>query len=177
MMDWRHRAACRTEDPELFFPVGNTGPALLQITKAKAVCFRCPVASACLSWALDNRQDAGVWGGMSEDERRALTRRRTALSRIQNATEGESDADGSADPVRPGSAELPVDVELCIAGRLEKPGRDVLLLAMRHLLALGWTRTKVSQTLHINGTLTKELAEQVEAEKMTEQSDLITSAL
>ena len=42
-MDWRHRAACLTEDPELFFPIGNTGPALLQIDDAKAVCRRCDV--------------------------------------------------------------------------------------------------------------------------------------
>lgn len=73
--DWRHNAACRTEDPELFFPVGNSGPALAQISEAKAVCRRCPVASTCLTWALETGQDAGVWGGMSEDERRALTRR------------------------------------------------------------------------------------------------------
>ena len=32
-MDWRHRSACRDEDPELFFPIGNTGPALLQIVR------------------------------------------------------------------------------------------------------------------------------------------------
>ncbi|WP_029138744.1 WhiB family transcriptional regulator [Nakamurella lactea] len=75
-MDWRHRAICRDEDPELFFPIGNSGPALLQIAEAKAVCERCPVISECLSWALESGQDAGVWGGMSEDERRALKRRR-----------------------------------------------------------------------------------------------------
>lgn len=74
-VDWRHRAACRDEDPELFFPVGNSGPALLQIAEAKTVCRRCPVLSGCLSWALESGQDAGVWGGMSEDERRALKRR------------------------------------------------------------------------------------------------------
>jgi WhiB family redox-sensing transcriptional regulator len=74
-MDWRHRAVCRDEDPELFFPVGNSGPALQQIAEAKAVCRRCPVASECLAWALESGQDAGVWGGMSEDERRALKRR------------------------------------------------------------------------------------------------------
>jgi WhiB family transcriptional regulator, redox-sensing transcriptional regulator len=73
-MDWRHRAICRDEDPELFFPVGTSGPALLQIAEAKAVCGRCPVMSDCLSWALHSGQDAGVWGGMSEDERRALKR-------------------------------------------------------------------------------------------------------
>lgn len=71
--DWRHHAACRDEDPELFFPVGNDGPALLQVAEAKTVCRRCPVAATCLTWALESGQDAGVWGGMSEDERRALT--------------------------------------------------------------------------------------------------------
>jgi WhiB family redox-sensing transcriptional regulator len=74
-MDWRHRAICRDEDPELFFPVGTSGPALLQIAEAKTVCRRCPVVTECLTWALESGQDAGVWGGMSEDERRALKRR------------------------------------------------------------------------------------------------------
>ncbi len=79
-MDWRHQAQCLDEDPELFFPIGNTGPALLQIEEAKAVCRRCPVVDTCLKWALENGQDAGVWGGLSEDERRAL-KRRTARAR------------------------------------------------------------------------------------------------
>ncbi|GAA4704309.1 hypothetical protein GCM10025781_24080 [Kocuria gwangalliensis] len=75
IMDWRSRAACLEKDPELFFPVGNTGPALLQIEEAKAVCRTCEVMDTCLQWALESGQDAGVWGGMSEDERRALKRR------------------------------------------------------------------------------------------------------
>jgi WhiB family transcriptional regulator, redox-sensing transcriptional regulator len=74
-MDWRHRAACRDEDPELFFPIGNTGPALIQIEQAKTVCRRCDVVENCLKWALETSQDSGVWGGMSEDERRAYKRR------------------------------------------------------------------------------------------------------
>ena len=74
-MDWRHEAACRDEDPELFFPIGNTGPALLQIDEAKAVCRSCSVTDDCLLWALETGQDAGVWGGLSEDERRAVKRR------------------------------------------------------------------------------------------------------
>ncbi len=53
-MDWRHNAVCREEDPELFFPIGNTGPALLQIEEAKAVCRRCPVIEQCLQWALES---------------------------------------------------------------------------------------------------------------------------
>jgi WhiB family transcriptional regulator, redox-sensing transcriptional regulator len=75
-MDWRHVAACRDVDPELFFPIGNTGPALLQIDEAKRVCRTCAVMDECLQWALDSGQDAGVWGGLSEDERRALKRQR-----------------------------------------------------------------------------------------------------
>ena len=74
-MDWRHYALCRDEDPELFFPIGNTGPALLQIEEAKKVCGRCAVTESCLQWVLESGQDAGVWGGLSEDERRALKRR------------------------------------------------------------------------------------------------------
>ena len=74
-LDWRHRSACREEDPELFFPVGNTGPAIAQIEEAKKVCNRCDVKEECLAWALESGQDAGVWGGLSEDERRALKRR------------------------------------------------------------------------------------------------------
>ena len=61
-MDWRHNAVCRGEDPDLFFPIGNTGPALLQIEEAKAVCRRCPVMEHCLQWALESGQDSGVWG-------------------------------------------------------------------------------------------------------------------
>jgi WhiB family transcriptional regulator, redox-sensing transcriptional regulator len=81
-MDWRADAACRDEDPELFFPLGDTGPALMQIQDAKAVCRSCAVVSDCLTWAMESGQDSGIWGGMSETERRALRRRsaRTGLA-------------------------------------------------------------------------------------------------
>uniref|UniRef100_UPI003F499F2A WhiB family transcriptional regulator n=1 Tax=Amycolatopsis sp. CA-096443 TaxID=3239919 RepID=UPI003F499F2A len=75
MSNWRHDAACRDEDPELFFPVGTSGPALRQTAEAKAVCHRCPVAEDCLEQALAGRHDAGVWGGTSEEERRRFRRR------------------------------------------------------------------------------------------------------
>ncbi|WP_274919459.1 WhiB family transcriptional regulator [Streptomyces sp. WZ-12] len=81
-MDWRHRAVCREENPELFFPIGNTGPAILQIEEAKAVCCRCPVIEQCLQWALESEQNEGVWGGLSEDERQAM-KRRSARNRLQ----------------------------------------------------------------------------------------------
>jgi WhiB family redox-sensing transcriptional regulator len=75
-MDWRHKAACRQEEPELFFPIGNTGPALMQIEEARKVCNVCDVTELCLSWAIETGQDAGVWGGLNEDERRSLKRKR-----------------------------------------------------------------------------------------------------
>jgi len=84
-MDWRHRALCRDEDPELFFPIGNTGPAIVQLEQAKLVCRRCPVTEECLSWALESGQDAGIWGGMGEDERRALKRRGARAARARMA--------------------------------------------------------------------------------------------
>ena len=73
--NWRQDAACLEEDPDLFFPVGSTGPALLQVTEAKAVCGRCLVREQCLEWAMELDQDFGVWGGLDENERRALKRR------------------------------------------------------------------------------------------------------
>ncbi|MFE5199918.1 WhiB family transcriptional regulator [Streptomyces sp. NPDC056601] len=71
----RPRPACADEDPELFFPVGDSGPALFQITEAKAVCRRCPLIESCLQGALERGETAGVWGGLSEPERRSLKRR------------------------------------------------------------------------------------------------------
>lgn len=70
--DWRHVSACRDEDPELFFPIGSSGPALLQEEQAKAVCRRCPVVEACLKWAITTGETNGVWGGASELERHRL---------------------------------------------------------------------------------------------------------
>src|SRR2546430_5780653 len=83
-MDWVRRARCKDEDPELFFPIGTSGPAAVQIEMAKAVCCQCSVKGECLEWALGTNQDAGVWGGLSEDERRAVrrARRRGEISRF-----------------------------------------------------------------------------------------------
>lgn len=73
---WRNRATCLGEDPELFFPIGNTGPSFVQIEEAKAICRRCEVVDTCLRWAIESGADTGVWGGLSDDERRSLRRRR-----------------------------------------------------------------------------------------------------
>ncbi len=72
--DWRHQAACLDHSSELFFPIGNSPAALRQTEAAKAVCLGCPVMETCLKWALEAGV-SGVWGGLSEDERRALKRR------------------------------------------------------------------------------------------------------
>ena len=74
--DWRYLALCKDTSPELFFPVGNTGSALDAISLAKTVCHRCPSENECLEYALDSNQDNGVWGGRSEEERRAIRRQR-----------------------------------------------------------------------------------------------------
>ncbi|MFH8409183.1 WhiB family transcriptional regulator [Streptomyces sp. NPDC018019] len=72
-MEWWERAACLEEDPELFFPVGVTGPAAQQQADAKAVCRQCPVTAECLDWALETGQNHGIWGGTDEVERRTLS--------------------------------------------------------------------------------------------------------
>lgn len=74
-MDWRHRAACRDEDPELFFPVTDMGPAARQAEKAKSICATCPVRERCLRFALDNGLTYGIFGGTTEQERADLVRR------------------------------------------------------------------------------------------------------
>jgi WhiB family transcriptional regulator, redox-sensing transcriptional regulator len=81
-MDWRSRSACRDEEPELFFPIGTTGPAVEQTDAAKRICMRCDVREECLEFALATNQDAGIWGGLNEDERRTLRRQRQRRRRI-----------------------------------------------------------------------------------------------
>ena len=78
---WRAVSSCRDTDPDLFFPVGTTGPALEQIAAAKAVCDSCEAKSPCLEFALTTNQDSGVWGGTSEEERRKLRRAWVAQQR------------------------------------------------------------------------------------------------
>jgi WhiB family redox-sensing transcriptional regulator len=74
MFDWAELAACKDEEPELFFPLSDLGPGARQTAQAKAVCARCPVRSECLGYALDHGLDHGVFGGTTADERRRLAR-------------------------------------------------------------------------------------------------------
>ena len=67
---WGQDAMCGTADPEELFAEGA------QQNRVKALCTGCPVRTECLAEALDNRIEFGVWGGMTERERRALLRRR-----------------------------------------------------------------------------------------------------
>ncbi|WP_308039731.1 WhiB family transcriptional regulator [Streptomyces sp. PSKA30] len=71
-MDWAGRGLCRTQ-PDRMFVEGTAQ------NEAKAVCPDCPVRFECLAYALDHREEYGVWGAMTERERRALLRRRPAV--------------------------------------------------------------------------------------------------
>ena len=73
---WLRDAACTVHDPELFFPIGSSGPAANQTDRARQVCATCPVQISCLDWALQVGADYGVWGGLSEEDRQVLRRRR-----------------------------------------------------------------------------------------------------
>lgn len=74
--DWRNRAACRDQDPELFFPVSEVGPGECQVAEAKAVCAGCPVRAECLRFAIEEGLDYGIFGGQTASERRDVVRRR-----------------------------------------------------------------------------------------------------
>ena len=74
-LHWRDDAACRDADPDVFFPDGDVRAAREQVKTAKLICRGCPVKIICLSWALDSGQEHGIWGGLTEDERRRLRRR------------------------------------------------------------------------------------------------------
>lgn len=78
---WRLDAACRTVDTTIFFPDSEekSGPAV-------AICATCPVREECLEFALATRQDDGVWGGLTETERRRLRRRRQEAARTARRT-------------------------------------------------------------------------------------------
>ena len=72
-VDWQARAACSEVevDPEIFFPErGGSSKA------ARAVCERCDVREKCLEYALNNKEQFGIWGGTSERERRRLRKER-----------------------------------------------------------------------------------------------------
>ncbi|MEV8321276.1 WhiB family transcriptional regulator [Streptomyces sp. NPDC059900] len=87
------RAVCRTADPDELFVQGA------EQHRAKTVCSGCPVRTECLAYALDSRIEHGVWGGMTERERRALLRRRPTVSswrRLLEMARAEHERQGRA---------------------------------------------------------------------------------
>ena len=69
-LEWQERALCAQTDPEAFFPEkgGST-------REAKQICNSCEVRAECLEYALGHDERFGIWGGLSERERRRLKRR------------------------------------------------------------------------------------------------------
>jgi WhiB family redox-sensing transcriptional regulator len=131
--DWRQRA-CRDEDPELFFPVGTSGPALVQTEAAKTVCRRCPIRPQCLSWALTSGQDAGVWGGLDENERRRLRRQPC------------SDQPPSSHP----RADWVAVDRLVHTGRAAVGTYEEVALAALWLIRAGWTPSRTAEHLGVS---------------------------
>jgi WhiB family redox-sensing transcriptional regulator len=74
--NWRSSGACRSADPDLFFPISSSGPASKQIARAKVICAGCRVRRECLEFALSHAQTYGIWGGTTADERQRDRRRK-----------------------------------------------------------------------------------------------------
>ena len=87
---WRHDAACRQFPTELFFPIGHGPRAQAQASQAKTICNECPVRVECLDYALTTNAQFGVFGGMSEDERRRVRRSLSRQLRVTTAEMGET---------------------------------------------------------------------------------------
>jgi WhiB family transcriptional regulator, redox-sensing transcriptional regulator len=81
---WMSEGACRSEDPELFFPIGEGGASSGQIQQAVSICHGCGVEAQCLRFALINGIKDGIWGGRTEQERHAMVRtRRTRRAHLR----------------------------------------------------------------------------------------------
>lgn len=79
-MNWRASALCAQTDTRLFYPEHGE-----PVSKAKAVCQACPVRIECLEDALDRHERFGVWGGLTEKERRPIREARAAARRAERA--------------------------------------------------------------------------------------------
>lgn len=95
MQEWTSRGACRQGNPDALFVQGAAQH------EAKVVCQRCPVRVACLADALDNQVEYGVWGGMTERERRSLLKRRPNVASWRRLLEtAQADYDATNPPLR-----------------------------------------------------------------------------
>ncbi|MGH9104927.1 MAG: WhiB family transcriptional regulator [Acidimicrobiales bacterium] len=86
---WRSEAACRQLPTELFFPVGHGPRAQAQTDLAKGICKSCAVQAECLDYALATNAHYGVFGGLAEDERRAVRRQRRSFAALAERGFGE----------------------------------------------------------------------------------------
>ncbi|MDQ3571032.1 MAG: WhiB family transcriptional regulator [Actinomycetota bacterium] len=77
---WQRQANCMGVDPDLFFPERGASTR-----EAKEVCRGCVVRKDCLEYALDNSEKFGIWGGLSERERRRIRRSRSVAGRSREA--------------------------------------------------------------------------------------------
>ena len=75
-LEWMTYAACRDQDPDLFFPLSTLRASDPQTHEAKSICQDCVVVAICLRYALSTHQEAGIWGGQTEQERARLQRQR-----------------------------------------------------------------------------------------------------
>ncbi|MGH9895623.1 MAG: WhiB family transcriptional regulator [bacterium] len=73
-LDWQLRAVCRNVDPDLFFPISNLDASQEQIEEAKAICGVCDVREHCLRSSVESGEQFGIWGGLTEDERKPILR-------------------------------------------------------------------------------------------------------
>ena len=80
VLDWQNRGLCLGTDPDKFFPAQGESQA-----PAKAICAQCPVKRECLEYALARPEQHGIWGGLSERERKRLRRRIAARQQKINA--------------------------------------------------------------------------------------------
>lgn len=83
--EWMTDALCAQTDPDAFFPELGESPQ-----PGKRICGECDVRPECLAWAIRNREQHGIWGGMSLEERRRFTRQaRDSMARPHRVTKGK----------------------------------------------------------------------------------------
>jgi len=92
--EWAFRAACQVEAADAMFARGAPQRTV------KRVCDGCPVRQECLAEALDNRIDYGVWGGMTERERRVLLRRHPNIRSWRKVLDAAANRGADRDPAR-----------------------------------------------------------------------------
>lgn len=92
---WMSEGACRREDPDLFFPLGEGGANTEQIRRATSICHRCEVEAKCLRFALINGVTDGIWGGRTGRERQAMIRKRQRNRRRTRTRRGPNRRPGT----------------------------------------------------------------------------------